>query len=74
MGFNTPQPDTLHSHAYSVQYEYFHSHIFLISMQGQNPVREDITELKEDINTFKQEMMVRAFKHTLTHLSVWSKH
>jgi len=43
-------------------------------MQGQNPVREDITELKEDINTFKQEMMVRAFKHTLTHLSVWSKH
>ena len=43
-------------------------------MQGQNPVREDITELKEDINTFKQEMMVRTFKHTLTQPECLVKH
>ena len=30
-------------------------------MQGQNPVREDIGKLNEDISTFKQEMMVRTF-------------
>ena len=36
-------------------------------MQGQNPVREDIGKLNEDISTFKQEIMVRTFIFTLTH-------
>ena len=31
---------------------------FVLYIQAQSPVREDIKELKEDICNFKQEMMV----------------
>ena len=41
----------------SVWYKFVFNGILHL-MQAQNPVREDISKLKEDFSTFKQEMMV----------------
>ena len=51
-----------------------HVIIFIISMQARNPVREDISKLKDDVTHFKQELMVCILYIGIVHSMVFAIH